>query len=669
MNVRLEKLTLIYFKGKQRLEVNFNYPETLILGENGTGKSTVSDAWHWLLFGKDSVGRSVKTATSDGFELKTLTNENEVIPSVDHEVIGELYCDNRKVTLRKIYREDWVKPRGAITAVLKGHTNVCYFDGVPVDMGEYNRRINDIIPEALFKLITNPMHYNSLHWQERRKVLINMAGNISDIEIAALHPEFQMLLESLEGKSLADFKAKIGAEKATIKKEFDLLPTKISTVREGMAEVQDWVFLESEIARLQTDIDGIDIAIGNASESYKTVLKGVQEKQLKINELKTTKQNAIQKARTAEQNRVFEANQKRRELENVILGLKRELSTIQTNVENLIRERDIVQGSIDRTNLKISNLRNDWSTENSREYKEVDGCLTCPIYEHECTDAIAQDKHAGSRDKARETFNAKKKEKLADINKEGSDLSAKIPKLQEQIDGYNRDIEKYAEHRESKQKDLDFRISELELTPIEQEKTPIPETLPDWVSADSKIKEIEETITEINPVDNIELIQQKRGIVLEIDALKKRLNTKENIESDERRIDQYTKSQQEMAQQISDLESQEYQVMQFTKAKFAEVENRINSKFKLVKFKLFNYTTEGNEVEVCETLVDGVPFSSANTAGRINAGLDIINALCEYYGYTAPIFIDNRESVNDLIPCESQIINLIVTKDKNLIIN
>ena len=92
----------------------------------------------------------------------------------------------------------------------------------------------------------------------------------------------------------------------------------------------------------------------------------------------------------------------------------------------------------------------------------------------------------------------------------------------------------------------------------------------------------------------------------------------------------------------------------------------------MVKLQLFDYTIEDakkeNPIECCTPLINGVPDGTANKAARVNAGLDIINVLCRFYGVTAPIFIDNRESINDVIPTESQIINLKVTDDKKLVI-
>jgi Fe-S-cluster formation regulator IscX/YfhJ len=123
------------------------------------------------------------------------------------------------------------------------------------------------------------------------------------------------------------------------------------------------------------------------------------------------------------------------------------------------------------------------------------------------------------------------------------------------------------------------------------------------------------------------------------------------------------------AQKIATIEREEEVIKAFTKAKIAEAEARINRLFSKVKFQLFDYTIEGNESEACIPFVDGVNFNSANTASQINAGLEIINVISRFYNVTAPIFIDRRESVNEITKTEAQIINLTVTKSKVLTIN
>ncbi|MDB0602114.1 hypothetical protein PL373_13345 [Tenacibaculum maritimum] len=114
------------------------------------------------------------------------------------------------------------------------------------------------------------------------------------------------------------------------------------------------------------------------------------------------------------------------------------------------------------------------------------------------------------------------------------------------------------------------------------------------------------------------------------------------------------------------MEGSEFTIDAFIKAKIETLESRINGKFSIVKFKLFETQINGGEVECCEALINGVPFSDLNNAARINAGLDIINALCEFHKVSAPVFIDNRESVNSLIDLNSQLVNLIVSNDPKL---
>lgn len=197
----------------------------------------------------------------------------------------------------------------------------------------------------------------------------------------------------------------------------------------------------------------------------------------------------------------------------------------------------------------------------------------------------------------------------------------------------------------------------------------VPENIPEWVAKQKEIADIEAAIsTDNSGVDTTELQNQKTTWNTLRDGLKARLAKRDDIARCEKEISQLEESGKKLAQQIADVEREEYTVEQFTKTKIDECEKRINAMFKFVSFRLYDYTFEGNAVETCIPLIDGVPYGSANTAGQVNAGLDIINTLCRHYGICAPIFFDGRESVNDIIPTESQIINLVVTKDNKLTI-
>ena len=122
--------------------------------------------------------------------------------------------------------------------------------------------------------------------------------------------------------------------------------------------------------------------------------------------------------------------------------------------------------------------------------------------------------------------------------------------------------------------------------------------------------------------------------------------------------------EENIANKVQELEAQQYQIEQFTKTKVELLESAINSKFEVVKFRLFDTQINGGLVECCDTLVK--PYSDVNNAHKILAGLDIINTLIKFYQTSAPIFIDNRESINELYNINAQIISLIVTTDSQL---
>ena len=132
------------------------------------------------------------------------------------------------------------------------------------------------------------------------------------------------------------------------------------------------------------------------------------------------------------------------------------------------------------------------------------------------------------------------------------------------------------------------------------------------------------------------------------------------------KIEQYKEQEKELAAEYEKAEKILDLCDEYTKLYTNLVSSRINDLFKNVDFTLFETQINGGIVETCEATVNGVPYSDVNNAGKINAGLDIINVLSEHIGINTPIFIDNAESVNELIEVKSQVIRLTVSTDKTL---
>jgi chromosome segregation ATPase len=186
-----------------------------------------------------------------------------------------------------------------------------------------------------------------------------------------------------------------------------------------------------------------------------------------------------------------------------------------------------------------------------------------------------------------------------------------------------------------------------------------------------KKQELEQAITnlESGTVETKQKIHQEiQNLQSELDEIERARARKEQYDLGMKRIQELKEQEKELAKAFEKLESEMYLTEQFIRTKVNMLESKINSRFKLARFKLFEQQINGGLSEVCEALFNGVPYSGGlNNAARINVGLDIINTLSEHYGFTAPIFIDNAEAVTQLIDTRGQQIRLIVSEqDKAL---
>lgn len=647
--VTLKSLTLCNFKGEKERTTNFNPDVTTISGGNGLGKSRHFDAFIWLLFGKDSKDRK-------DYEIKTRIDGQE-LHNVECSVTGVIEVDGEEITLKRALMEDWVKPRGQVERVFKGNHTECWWNDTPVNVGEYAKRIEAIIASSVFKMITNPAFFVNMPWKLQREQLFQLAGTVTDAEIAAKKPEFAVLLDKISGKSLADFKAEISARKGRLKEELEQIQPRIDQTYKMMPENEDFNAIEVQIGMIDNEIRDIDRSIADMTATIRKMYEAEQEKQKKVNDLKSQCQKIIFKATEDAQKAAFEANSRRREIESTISSKEREIAFNRREIESGRKEIERLEAEIKKLKAEQDDLRGKWYEENGKVYN---GETICPHCGQELPVAMVE--------QAREIFIKEQVCKCNDLNDKGMLLGTRIKDLEARIKEVQANIENVAV--DSINAEIEKLKAEFCQLPVVDAAAVVPESIPEWVELQEQIKGIEATISTEKAVPDVTMTESEKKSELNErrDVLKKRLANRDAIKKYETEIERLEARGKELAQQIANAEKEEYTIEQFTRTKIDECETRINSMFKFVTFRLFDYTLENNAVETCIPLVNGVPYPSANTAGQINAGLDIINTLCKFYGICAPIFIDNRESVNDIIETESQVINLVVNKDNFLTI-
>ncbi|MDR1459706.1 MAG: AAA family ATPase [Bacteroidales bacterium] len=667
--VDVEEMSLVNFKGIKNLTIKFNKSETEIRGANATGKTTIADAFNWLLFGKDTVGNG-----DAKFGIKTNDVRGNVIPKIDHEVTATLSISGQLVALRRVLSEDWVTPRGKAEPELRGNSTSYFYNGVPLKEGEYKSKINAIIGEDLFRLITNPLYFPKLKWEDQRAILLNIAGDVSLGTIAAGRSEFSALLEQLSGKSLAEYKAEISARKKKLKEALDLIPARIDEVMRATPAEPDYKALESEKNNAENSIRDIEAAMQNAAEASRQEYEAQRKIQSEINVLRTKQQQLLFDSTKKAKETWNNTNSHSNDVRNRFYSLRRESESTsqmrQREMDSFSSELKRIESRLNIITKEIENKRSDWFSESAKEYSPSDSefCPNC-----------GYDLHQQKNEESKEKFEKTKFSKLDRITEEGKQLSQEKSKIEKGFEEIKKSYEALKLNYEEESEDFDLKLSKLQeeisANPQVSYIDPKPSEIPEYEDLEAKIIELSKSLqnrrkNEIFGQNNPDLTTQKRELQKNIDEIKKQLALKSVIENNAKRKAQLLMEEKDLAQQKADLEGQEFTADSLVKEQMNEVERRVNQKFSLVRFKMFTQQINGGEKPDCVmySATDGSRYIDMNNAQKINVGLDIINTLCDFNGVYAPIFIDNAEGINQLLSVDSQLIKLIVTTDKELII-
>lgn len=647
--VFLKKLILKNFKKIQDLTVEFTDKNTFICGENGTGKTTLQDAFLWLLFGKDSTNRA-----DTNFNIKTLGEDGKPILHLVHSVTGVLSINGRTVELQRNYVEKWGS--GVNAGVLQNHATEFYLNGVKLKTKkEYDAEVAAILPEDVFRMITNPLYFPTMKAQDQKAMLLEMAGNVTNEEVANINPKFQELISLISGRTLEQLAKEIASKKSAIKDELKGIPGRIDSVRDAMPESEDWAVLEKEIADKKEKIKDIDNQLADKSKQIEAEFRAKSELQKQIGNKKLAKS---QRENEIRQN----ANKSYHDVMDNISKLEYQVKSKDDEISRKQEDHSRIKATIEALNNDLEVLRGKFYAIDAETLQYPEGAFICPTCKRELEVEDIQAKQQELQD----NFNLNKANRLKTVQNEGKEKAAKVEELKKQCSIIQAAITQLSNEKEI----LVHNINECKGNmPEEQDTQKIILSDPTWLSLSNEITDLENQLkAEAKPIDTTELKEAKAILSEAIDELNKKLGKRDTIERSNKVIKELEDKRDKNNEALAEQERLEFLVQDFQKEKDNKLMERINGMFSLVKFSFISEKLNGNEAITCFCSVDGVPFADVNNASKINAGLDIINAICRSVGITAPIFIDNRESVNELIPTMSQVINLVVSKDKSLMI-
>ena len=639
--MKLLELKIINFKGIRNCVLTLDGKEANIYGENATGKTTLADAFRWLLFGKNSKNQK-------DFEIKTLDESGTPLSGVNHEVSAKLDLSGKEAELRRVYYEKWTKKRGSAEKEFTGHSTDYYINGVPAKEKEYKEFISSIIDgEETFKLLIDPYYFSeTMSWLDRRTLLFDICGNIKDKDVINSNFELAELTGLLNGRTIEMHKKIVISKRKDINRELNDIPIRIDeayrAIADGNVDQADESELTAKISSLRSEID-------KKRKERILLLQGggIAEKQKVLAEVESRMEQYRLKYDDNLKKSLLEINSELRTIERAMEDIDRRYSTKQKGF-------DYNDEEIDRIEENLKELRERWHKIDAESFT-YETTMTCP----QCGYDLMQD----SRDMALAEFNKTKSEALERIQTRGKTSKENADKLRAENKVISEDIGKLNLER--------IKLDE-QATELDKKIDALRSTREDYVN-DKKYADLAEKkavlAAEISRLQDGQNKDAISGIDNEINTAESLLAETEGSlaqikqsKAIKLRIEDLKKQERNLAGEYERLEKEMHLIERFTAVKAEMIEENINRKFKLARFKLFNPLINGGLEDCCEVMdKNGVPYSTAlNKGACINVGLDIINTLASHYGFSAPIFIDNAEAVTDILPTQGQQIKLYV---------
>lgn len=672
MKITIKSIHIENFKGINMLDVNFSV-KTKISGQNAVGKTTIFDAFTWLLFNKNSSGE-------EKFNVRPL-NEGIRVDNVEIKVSAILDVDGKEVELSKTQKQNWVKKRGTDTAVLQGNVNSFEIDGYPKSEADFKAYVSELAQsEEMFKMLTNPQYFSSLKWKDQRDILMKLVSDVSDVELAQTDAKYAPLLSELEkAPSTDDIRAKFSKALNEWKKKQAEIPVRID---EAMKSKIDIDVAEQELAKtdLETKIADIDAKIKDSDGVMMELGREEMQLQFDMSGIMQTMNRDLTNRRSEIEAELRDLQNEMNRFADTIALKERRVSENETVISNADSERKRLGEEYNAEKAKVFDEfpylfdRSKWVFDENSTV-----CSLCgqKLPEDKIEQLKADFESRKEKAKAdaekklkseRFKFDTDKKVELNRLITIGTEKKNLIAELKEKNTNLQEEIESLKKQEKdaiAKKEALSKTLSKM---PVEADYLQNEEYVKMKARHDEVLEEIEKMNANGEDAAVESLKSEKEELQARLDEVNSTIaKASMNAEIDER-IGQLQKEQKEIGQKVADQEQILYLLEEFIRFKLNKVSETINSHFNTVNFKLFEMQLNGGMKDCCECTVNGVPYSTLNSGHRIVAGLDIIRSLSELYGVSVPIFVDNAESLNDFnVPdMDTQLILLSVSADKQL---
>ncbi|MBL1228183.1 hypothetical protein IW492_02915 [Enterococcus sp. BWB1-3] len=642
--ILINRIVYKNFKGISHYELDLNSQDAKAFGRNASGKTTLADGFRWLLFGKN--------LSDEKLNPKPLDSDNKEQLGLNPEVEAEISIDGKIVILKRVQEEKWTTKRSSIEKTRGSDTTKYFIDTVPVKEKEWKVYISKIADEALFSVLSNPGTFMKLPWKTRRELLIELSG-MTDEKIISKNESLKDLSKVLDGHSVDDKKKILAEQKKQIKQQIEGIPLQIQENKDAIDRLTlDEQGQEIDVQQFKTELNSVELLIKEKEERLQISKNGdpaldYQEQISKLNiQLNEEKNKFLAGGNLATGN-----------LQTQVFELQKTVNELRSKKSQLEVDYYQTEQTVKLQNEELESLRSDHKQLSSLTFDEHQ--KECPT----CGQDLPEDQVAQMVEK----FNQDKSDKLEKNVETGKAKRQVFLVNNAKLLDLNEERKIIESQLSDKEKGLDLLNDELT---FQQSKNGKFEDTESYKQVKQEIDELQNRVLTAQADSSLAIQEAQQALeqaIKQKEQVQAQLMKFDQVKPFEDRIADIRKKDAELKQQNQDVERQLFMIDEFIRLKVKMLEESINSKFELVKFKLFDVQKNGALNEVCEATYEGIEYSSSlNTGAKINCDIDIVNTLSKHHDLYLPLFVDNAEAVNELIESESQVIELRVSDDKKL---
>lgn len=640
-NITLKSISIQNFKGCKNRSISFS-DSTTICGANATGKTTIIDAFLWLLFDKDSQGNGK-------FGIRPVDSTGKEIDNIEISVEAVLSVDGLETSFKKTQKQKWTKHRGSASPTYEGNVNSYEINGFPQSEKEYKAKIAEIISEDNFKLIADLRYFSNLEWKKKKELLLQLCGDITDEDVINHDPDkYLPVMDDIRTAGIEKSREKCKKALKELNKTQKELPVRIDEVSMQVRTVPDKDSLQEKAEELKKRVADLKEQYDrlNADASLPMLEKRKVEIDGKINSI-------VNKARQ-------DVIQKRESLVTIYASKKSAWNEAGLAMQKVRMEIHSIKSRLDLMKEELARYGEMYKEASGRTFdNSATMCKVCgQILPRKRIEQITA------------SFEQRKNQDMGDAIAKGREVRAKMEiqkQLLEQKEEEQKKCEQVCavalEEMDNSKAAVDACPVEIDLTGNQEyeglalELTNVKEAI---LHASGAEKELERIASESTEAER-ELHMVNKQIA-DVDAI---ASTNAEIQN---RITELTDEQKDVGQRIALTEQKLILLEEFSIEKSEMLSKKITSCFEMTNFSLFNQQINGGITEECEITLKGVRYKDMNSGHRIVCAMDIIKTFSKKLGMTAPLFVDNAESVNDynLPKMDGQLILLKVTDDPEL---